>query len=270
MLASELLGWRTVCAVELDPYARNVLLARQDDGCLEPFPIWDDVTTFDGRPWAGCVDVISGGFPCSDIAVCKQDAEGIEGEASGLWVEFARIVREVRPRYVFVENSPALTTRGLDVVLGALAAMGFDAEWGVLGANAAILRGSHVRERIWILADAERERLEGHKRAPGEAQVSESRDGSTSSSSVDSLQRVRELLVQDSRDARARLPVSSRRGVGREPLFTFWEDARSGVPRVSDGVADRVDRLRCIGNGQVPAVAALAWTTLKARLDARA
>ena len=69
ILGGILLGWRTVCAVEIDAYCRHVLLARQRDGILDRFPIWDDVCTFDGRPWRGSVDVISGGFPCQDISV---------------------------------------------------------------------------------------------------------------------------------------------------------------------------------------------------------
>lgn len=67
LLASRLLGWRPVCAVEFDGYRRSVLMARQDDGSLEPFPIWDDVRTFDGLPWRGRVDVVSGGFPARRI-----------------------------------------------------------------------------------------------------------------------------------------------------------------------------------------------------------
>lgn len=128
LLASRLLGWRTVCAVELDAHCQRVLAQRQRDGMLDPFPIWDDVRTFDGRPWRGLVDVISGGFPCQDISSAGARA-GITGERSGLWREFARIIREVRPGYVFVENSPDLVTRGLGVVLGDLAALGFDARW---------------------------------------------------------------------------------------------------------------------------------------------
>ena len=149
ILGGKLLGWETVCAVEFDPYARDVLMARQNDGCLEPFPIRDDVCTFDGRPWRGRVDVVSGGFPCQDISAAGKGA-GIEGERSGLWSEFARIISEVRPRFVFVENSPMLTSRGLGTVLGDLAAMGFDAEWGVLGAHHS--GAPHKRDRIWILA----------------------------------------------------------------------------------------------------------------------
>lgn len=154
ILGGRLLGWRCVCAVEWDKYAASVLLARQDDGCLEPFPVWDDVQTFDGRPWRGCVDVVSGGFPCQDISAAGKGV-GIEGARSGMWKHMARIVGEVRPRYVWVENSPMLVGRGLGLVLADLAALGYDARWGVVGACDA--GAPHRRERIWVLAaDAER------------------------------------------------------------------------------------------------------------------
>ena len=149
ILGGKLLGWRTVCAVEWEPYPASVLCARQNDGLLETFPIWDDVRTFDGKPWRGFVDVISGGFPCQDISAAGKGA-GIDGERSGMWGEMARIIHEVRPRFVFVENSPMLTSRGLGRVLGDLASMGFDARWGVLGA--ADIGANHQRDRIWIVA----------------------------------------------------------------------------------------------------------------------
>ncbi|MFN8756583.1 MAG: DNA cytosine methyltransferase [Burkholderiales bacterium] len=149
ILGGKLLGWRTVCAVEWEPYAAGVLAARQNDQVLEPFPIWDDVQTFDGRPWAGGVDVVSGGFPCQDISTAGKRA-GIDGERSGMWKHMARVVSEVRPAFVFVENSPALIFRGLGTVLGDLAALGFDAAWCVL--SAADLGAPHLRERIWIVA----------------------------------------------------------------------------------------------------------------------
>ena len=149
ILGGKLLGWRTVCAVEWEPYPASVLCARQNDGFFEDkFPIWDDVQTFDGQPWRGLVDVVSGGFPCQDISVAGKGA-GIEGERSGMWGEMARIIREVQPRFVFVENSPMLTSRGLGRVLGDLASMGFDARWGVLGA--ADIGANHQRDRIWIV-----------------------------------------------------------------------------------------------------------------------
>lgn len=151
ILGGHLLGWRTICAVEWEPYAAGVLLARQNDGVLPPFPIWDDVRTFDGRPWRGLVDVVSGGFPCQDISVAGKGA-GIDGERSGMWAHMARIVGEVRPRFVFVENSPALVTRGLGRVLGDLAALGYDCRWTVLGA--ADVGAPHKRDRFWLVANA--------------------------------------------------------------------------------------------------------------------
>ena len=162
ILGGKLLGWRTVCAVEREPYAASVLVQRQNDGFLPAFPIWDDVCTFDGLPWRGVVDVVSGGFPCQDISAAGKGA-GIDGERSGLWGQMARIVGEVRPRFVFVENSPLLVGRGLVRVLADLAEMGFDARWGVVGASD--VGAPHRRERCWIVAHAAGEQ---HESAPHE------------------------------------------------------------------------------------------------------
>ena len=152
ILGGKLLGWRTVCAVEWDGYARDVLVARQNDGCLDPFPIWDDVQTFDGHPWRGRVDVISGGFPCQDIS-CAGKGAGIEGERSSMWKHMARIINDVRPREIFIENSPQLAVgRGLGTVLSDIAKMGYDARWGVMGAHH--VAAPHKRDRIWIVANA--------------------------------------------------------------------------------------------------------------------
>lgn len=161
IMGGRLLGWRTVCAVELDSYCRRVLLARQRDVVLPRFPIWDDVRTFDGKPWRGHVDVISGGFPCQDISAAGKGA-GLAGERSGLWSEMARIIGEVKPKKIFVENSPILTSRGLDRVLMDLAALGYDARWGVLGARHA--GAPHKRYRIWIVANANSKRKLQQKR----------------------------------------------------------------------------------------------------------
>jgi DNA (cytosine-5)-methyltransferase 1 len=135
--------------VEHDAYAAGVLCARQNDGLLEPFPIWSDVRTFDGRPWRGAVDVVSGGFPCQDISLAGKGA-GIDGERSGLWSHMARIVGEVRPGFVYVENSPALLIRGIGRVINDLAALGYGCQWGVLGA--ADVGAPHQRDRLWLVA----------------------------------------------------------------------------------------------------------------------
>jgi DNA (cytosine-5)-methyltransferase 1 len=128
LLGSRLLGWSTRCAVEIDPYCRSVLLARQRDGCLDRFPIWDDIRTFDGHPWRGEIDVVSGGFPCQDISSAGRGA-GLSGERSGLWSEMLRVIGEIQPTFVFAENSPYLRTRGLGAVLQGLAHLGYDARW---------------------------------------------------------------------------------------------------------------------------------------------
>ena len=112
ILGGVLLGWKTVCAVEINVFCARRLMQRQNEGHLPPFPVWDDVCTLDGHLWRGRVDVVSGGFPCQDISFAGKGA-GISGERSGLWGQMARIIREVQPRYAFVENSPS-EQRGWD------------------------------------------------------------------------------------------------------------------------------------------------------------
>lgn len=150
ILGSKLLGWKTICAVEYEPHAAAILAKRQDGGILQPFPIWDDVRTFDGKPWKGIVDVVSGGFPCQDISVANDEAIGLDGKQSGLWKEMQRIISEIRPSFAFVENSPALTFRGLGRILGDFTEMGYNAKWGIF--SAADIGAQHKRERLWIVA----------------------------------------------------------------------------------------------------------------------
>jgi len=220
ILGGMLLGHTCVCAVEIEPYCRKVLFQRQRDGILPKFPIWDDVCTFDGNPWRGLVDIVCGGFPCQDISAAGKGA-GLAGARSGLWFEMARIIGEVRPRYVFVENSPMLIHRGLDTVLSDLAAMGYDARWGVVGAADA--GAPHVRNRCWILA---------HTNEMG--------------GTLHPLQMSWRSLPRHRVDF-------------MEPT-QFAADAP--VLRGADGVADWMDRVAAIGNGQVPAVVELAWEIL--------
>ena len=149
ILGGKLLGWKTVCAVEWEPYPASVLCSRQNEEILSPFPIWDDVQTFDGKPWRGIVDVVSGGFPCQDISSAGKGA-GITGERSSMWKHMARIIGEIKPTFVFAENSPMLRTRGLGVVLQDLATLGYNAEWGVV--SAASVGANHQRSRMWIVA----------------------------------------------------------------------------------------------------------------------
>ncbi len=293
ILGGQLLGWETIAAVEFDPYAASVLVARQNDGILPPFPIWDDVRTFDGRSWRGLVDVVSGGFPCQDISVAGKGA-GIDGSRSGLWSEMARIIGEVRPLYAFVENSPALITRGLGRVLGDLAALGYDCRWTVLGASD--VGAPHQRDRFWLVgADANLQRRReawqlrpysimgpsrvcealananqqlGHKGRQSDAAKKQGgrradRSGERSGEMADA--------------AGQRLPKPWQRGHTSDSAShsggqasdadndSQWWSAEPSVGRVANGVAARVDRLKAIGNGQVPRVAESAWQMLMKR-----
>ena len=266
ILGGHLLGWRTVCAVEWEPYAACVLVARQNDGVLPPFPLWDDVQTFKGEPWRGIVDVISGGFPCQDISAAGKGV-GIEGERSAMWGEMARIIHEVRPRYVLVENSPMLTSRGLGVVLGDLASMGFDAKWGVLGAND--IGANHQRDRIWIRAElAYPERMGREERATERGAL---KDQKGSNNLSDGSQTIGEGEIAsnskcsglEGREDFRKQEVAWTRSGGSQIGHANWWSTEPNVGRVAHGLAARMDRIKAIGNGQVPLCAATAWRILK-------
>lgn len=229
VIASGLLGHRVVCAVEIDPFCREILMRRQEDGSIPPFPIWDDVRTFDGKPWNGTVDVVSGGFPCQPFSVAGKQLG--EKDDRNLWPEMLRVIREVGPRYVFAENVPGLVRRYLPRVLGDLSELGFDAEWGVLGASD--VGAPHLRKRLWVLAYPN-----------GGGREEEWGDGI--------LDRERSSLGNDS-DGRNGPPVWS------------WEHRPEPVlRRVDDGVAHRLHRhrLKSLGNGQVPQCYAESWRSL--------
>ena len=329
ILGGKLLGWRTVCAVEWEPYAACVLAARQNDGLLPPFPIWDDVQTFDGKPWRGIVDVVSGGFPCQDISAAGK-GDGLDGKRSGMWKHMARVVSEVRPRYVFVENSPMLTTRGGTRVVGDLAALGYDCKWTVMGA--ADVGANHQRDRMWIVAKwrghlshAQHDRIgrweqqqKGFKKEVGNVAHSKSfrdrrelrrlhkpneaqresekcwKDETTKfdngCKNVGQPQCARferqwfqpgQQEIPESWHASSLADTTDKGDVWRQWVMGFaeqehdsgrsqtngrreWWQAEPNVGRVVDGVAARVDRLKAIGNGQVPLCAATAWKLLNA------
>lgn len=205
LLASHLLGWRTIAAVEYDPHAASILAARQNDGILPACPIWDDVCTFDGQPFRGRVDVVSGGFPCQAYST----AAAGKNNADDLWPEMRRVVADVASRYVFAEN----VSRGaIDAACDDLEAMGYETR--AITLSAADLGGDHVRERHWLLAytDDPRKLLRGLN-----AEV-------------------------------AGLPFLGH-GV--------WASDPRGTG-VANRVADRMDRIKRTGNGQVPIVAATA------------
>ena len=292
ILGGHLLGWRTIAAVEIEDYPRRVLLQRQADGILPRFPIWDDICTFDGLPWRGKVDVISGGFPCQDISAAGK-GDGLDGERSGLWTQMARVVSEVRPPFVFVENSPMLTTRGGTRVIADLTQMGYDTRWTVMGA--ADVGAPHQRDRMWIVGKASHAHFQRLQRPANKQKLESKRCNQLQTEQPRNQGKVGITNPQrsglegqpDSREQEVAWTGSSRplanpkdKGdVWREWELGFaqqehnsggsptdgsgeWWSVEPSLGRVAHGVACRVDRLKAIGNGQVPACAAAAWRLL--------
>jgi DNA (cytosine-5)-methyltransferase 1 len=258
-LGLERAGMRTVGFCEIDPFCRRVLRKH-----WPTIPVYDDVRTLTGELLSGSatlgcasvrssasrfrgragIDIICGGFPCQDISVAGKGA-GIGGERSGLWSQFARIVGEVRPRYVIVENVAALLGRGLSVVLGNLATLGYDAEWHCIPASA--VGAPHQRDRVWIMANAQHSELRDKPRrgngASG-ASASEPRyDGSQGG-------------VADADEPRlAQRQEHQLLGQCETLVGSDWWLVEPDVGRVAHGISARVDRLRSLGNAIVPQIA---------------
>ncbi len=241
ILADILLDHRVVGAVEGSQYRRRVLRKRQEEDHLPRFPVFKKVEDFDGVPWRGLVEIVCGGFPCQDVSEAGRGLGVRSGTRSGLWSEFARIVGEIQPSFVFIENTPLLVSRGLDVVLTDLARLGYDARWCMLGARH--LGYSHKRKRIWILAYPKqdgRDRLRIHVQ-PGSLAGKERQGiceiGAGSTITFTSRSKQRKISLQQ-------------------------RPTKSGLARVANGVADQLDRIAAIGDGQVPQVAAAAFLIL--------
>jgi len=225
-LGLERAGMRSVWQCEIDPYCQRVLAKHWPDVLRVP-----DVRDV-GLGTVPDVDVICGGFPCQDISLAGKHA-GINGERSGLWHEYARIVRELRPEYVVVENVTALIDRGLDVVLAALATAGFDAEWTSL--RASDFGAPHARDRLWLVA------------------YPASSDGSS------------RHLLEPSTDQRPPLAVGGLPSLPGAPGWRprgFWGAAKPPSRLLDDGLSERVDGrdprppiLGALGNSLVPQIA---------------
>ena len=264
--------------VEIDPWCRKVLAKH-----------WPDVPKFEDVCKVGShnlepVDLICGGFPCQDISNAGKRA-GIEGERSGLWSEYARIIRELRPRYVIVENVAALLARGIDVVLRDLAESGYNAEWDII--SAAAVGAPHRRERVWIVAypKGERQRsglqrrgvkLDGTEEGGNSSQCSEER-------SLADANGERPALTGESNAGQGSIAGRHSAGGGSSAVPHPFQSGLEGnvcevvagtsqgrydadaarpgwwaiepdVGRVAHGVPKRGDRLRGLGNAVVPQV----------------
>lgn len=216
---------RPVAYCEIDTYCQSVLLSRISDGSLPDAPIWDDIKSlsYDGR---NCpeIDIIYGGFPCQDISIAG-NGKGLEGQRSGLFFEIVRVAKEIKPKFIFLENVPAITVRGGLRVVREIAEMGYDCRWCVISASD--VGAPHKRERWFLLAHSKSERF-----------------------------------------GKGGLPVGEKKKdthtiIGNE--YRIW-NAENENPSpfcgMDDGIPQRLDRIKALGNAVVPHQAGKAFQIL--------
>lgn len=217
---------KTIAYCENDRYAQAVLLSRMQEGRLPIAPIWDDVGTLTHKHLP-IVDIITGGFPCQDISVAGTGG-GLDGSRSGLFFEIIRLISELRPRFIFLENVPAITVRGLDRVLLELTALGYDSRWTIV--SAAEMGACHIRERWFLLA---------HANTSGHAPQSEFHPTGS--------QRPADSKWSSPRD---------------KPSNVSWWEAEPDISRVADGIPHQSHRIKRMGNTVVPIQAREAFKRL--------
>jgi len=267
-------GYRTVGYVEREAHAAATLVARMEDQALAQAPVWDDLKSFDGRPWRDRVHLVSAGYPCQPFSNAGRRLG--QADPRHLWPDVARIVDEVGPEWVFCENVEGHIDLGFAEVAGELRDLGYSTKAGLFTAREA--GGSHRRRRLFILAHADRF---GCRVLSGCDGRTERPDGSKARLHLGGQRRP--VLPQQcfevvDVDVPGGTQLGAEDGTGSEPpIFargpaelSAWDrliasrpDLQPAVPRACDGVADRVERTRGAGNGVCPLAAAIAWTTLK-------
>jgi len=247
-LGLERAGMSVRWQVENNPYCQRVLAKHWPN-----VQRYGDIRAID---WATVprVDLLCGGFPCQDLSVAGKGA-GLAGERSGLWFEYAKAIDALKPRYVIIENVAALRSRGLDQVLGALAALGYDAEWHCIPASA--VGAPHRRDRVWIVAYAESEQFNGissRLQSPGREERNQFRGGGED---VADTERERSQRRGDGRAVTGSSGLCGGAGTDENESIRRagigWP-VEPGVGRVAHGVPARVDRLRGLGNAVVPQI----------------
>ena len=257
-------GYRTTQFIEIDPFCQKILKKHF------PFtPIHDDIRTFTAIP--GQYDVICGGFPCQSISVAGNRAGITEESRSGIFYELMRVIRMVRPRFVVLENVAAILTNGLDIVLGELSQAGYDAEWSVISASS--LGACHRRSRWWCVAYTN----DYGSPTSSISGVDDQTNNDTSERTNQVSQSSRSIESSNSRVVQSftKPADSNSKGLQRENFSEMereiwakgtsrrlnpdWRSYASKpiLRRGDDGLSNRVDRTRALGNSIVPAVAAI-------------
>ncbi|MCW1842317.1 DNA cytosine methyltransferase [Prosthecomicrobium hirschii] len=274
-------GYRTVCYVERDSFAAAVLVARMADAALCEAPVWDDLSTFDGRPWRGVVDLVSAGYPCQPFSSAGRRLGA--DDPRHLWPHVRRVLEEAEPEWVFIENVQGHLDLGFDVVAGELQGLGYRLQAGVFSGYE--VGASHERRRLFCLgrrhlADANgadlRDPIGPAGGSEGPDRLSGGRSGRQPDLHCDGGAEPVGALA---------LPSGGRLGADDDaadiPLFApgpfdgrAWHevlarrpDLEPAVPRLGDGLAYRMERSFVAGNGVVPLAAALAYRTPRAGFE---
>lgn len=219
----------TVAYCEADRHAQSVLLSRMQSGQLKPAPIWDDIRTLSSALFDVPIDIIIAGFPCQDISIAG-NGKGLEGERSGLFFEIMRLARELRPAFIFLENVPAIRTRGLPRVTQELASHGYDCRWQMLSAQE--IGAPHIRQRWFCLAYSQ---------------------------SFGAIRENGNLACENGETLRSKVQLKEE--TGHAINATRWEP-EPNVARVANGVSLTVDRIKRLGNSVVPKQAKEAFENL--------
>lgn len=237
---------RPIAYCESDRYCQSVLLSRMRDGSLPRAPIWDDVTSLDSSMFSPReADIVYGGFPCQDLSVAGT-GKGLEGERSGLFFEIIRLASELRPRFVFLENVPAISVRGLERVCLEFTALGYDCRWTIV--SAAELGAPHLRERWFLLAHSNNKR--GWKKQIsqrwGQDKAKSWHDGKKEPVANSTGKRFKEKGQSET----------------RQIASPGWWSSEPDVGRVVDELPFRMDRIKALGNAVVPGQAREAFRRL--------
>ena len=250
---------KTVLYCEINDYCRKVLTHRMTDGLLDEAPIWEDIKTLNYE--GNHVDIITGGFPCQNISVAG-NGKGLAGEQSGLFYELLRVCSDIKPRWIFLENVPAITTRGGTEVVREIAKMGYDLRWCVISASG--LGALHRRERWFLLAHSTSQEPNGFSEREEKTHPLFTYSGIDGhSDSLTSREAYKEAKpFQSKQTTRGRStglywPFESR---------THWQKTLGEVGKCIDGVSAKLDfnteQLRSLGNAVVPVQARTAFEIL--------
>jgi len=265
-------GYRTVCYVEREVFPAATLVARMEDKTLDNAPVWDDVKTFDGRPWCGKVHLVTGGYPCQPFSFSgKQEGEK---DPRHLWPDIRRIVGEIQPEWCFFENVEGHLDLGAAKVIKDLSQMGFTVKAGMF--SALETGASQIRRRLFIMAHADEVPLllqSGSGTIHCGAEVSHRSDtirqpdfvGQDRASMDTDL--VDDPCLRSGAEQEFSIPIyppAPHQFAAWCQVLTHRPDLQPEFFGLDDGVANRMDRSDCAGNGVVSLAAANAWRTLKA------